>query len=131
MKKWKKHRRCYHFTIAFRKWRPYDAWFLRYGARQTGFFVILGHCLFFHPTNNPKNQNFEKIKKAPGDIFCPFTPLKAPKIKILKKWKKRLEISFYTCVPKIKIRWDRDGRMDRQADGQTDEKVIYRSGCST
>ena len=39
-------------------------------------------------------------------IFCPFTPLTAQKIKILKKWKKHLEISsFYICVPKIMIRW--------------------------
>ena len=39
-------------------------------------------------------------------IFCSFTPLKAWKIKILKKWKKYLEISsFYICVPKIMIRW--------------------------
>ena len=38
-------------------------------------------------------------------IFCPFIPLKAQKIKILKKWKKHLEISsFYICVPKIMIR---------------------------
>ena len=39
-------------------------------------------------------------------IFCPFTPLKAQKIKILKKWKKYLQIlSFYTSVPKIIIIW--------------------------
>ena len=39
-------------------------------------------------------------------IFCPFTPLTAQKIKILKKWKKCLEISsFYISVPKIMIRW--------------------------
>ena len=32
-------------------------------------------------------------------IFCPFTPLTTWKIKILKKWKKHLEISsFYTYV---------------------------------
>ena len=42
----------------------YDAWFLRYGMRQTGLFVILDH-------------------------FCPFT---TQKIKILIKWKKNLEI---------------------------------------
>ena len=37
-------------------------------------------------------------------IFCPFTPLKTWKIKILKKWKKTLEIlPFYTSVPKIMI----------------------------
>ena len=39
-------------------------------------------------------------------IFWPFTPLMIPKIKILKKWKKCLEIlSFYTCVPQMKIIW--------------------------
>ena len=31
-------------------------------------FIILGHFLYFDPPNNPKNQNFEKIKKGPGDI---------------------------------------------------------------
>ena len=36
-------------------------------------------------------------------IFCPFTSLTTQKIKILKKWKKRMEISFYTSVPKIMI----------------------------
>ena len=36
-------------------------------------------------------------------IFCPFTPLKTQKIKILKKWKKCLKISFYTSVSKIMI----------------------------
>ena len=39
-------------------------------------------------------------------IFCPFIPLTAPKIKILKKWKKSLEISsFYISVSKIMTRW--------------------------
>ena len=33
------------------------------------FFVILGYFLPFYPTNNPENQNFEKKKKAPGDII--------------------------------------------------------------
>ena len=36
---------------------------------QTELFVILGHFLPFDPTNNPKNQNFEKTKKKPGDII--------------------------------------------------------------
>ena len=74
----------------------------------------------FYPHNSPKNQNFQKMKQATGDItilhrhtknydqmvygswdmvcdrcncyfsfwaiFCPFTPLTAQKIKILKKW---------------------------------------------
>ena len=35
-------------------------WLLRYGAQWKEFFVILDHVLFFHPSNNLKNQNFEK-----------------------------------------------------------------------
>ena len=97
------------------------------------FFVILDCFLPYYPLSNLKNQNFEKMKKSPGDIiilhmcpkygnhmmygswdieldgqnflsfwtiFCPFTLLTTWKIKILKKWKNRLEIlSFYTSVP--------------------------------
>ena len=113
----------------------------------------------------PKNKNFKKMKKLPGDIiilhkctknhdhmlycswdmvhdksncyfsfwaiFCPFTPLTAQKIKILKKWNKKMKVwSFYTCVQKIMIRWcmvpeiwcTTDEQMDRWADGQTDGK---------
>ena len=33
------------------------------------FFFILGHFFPFYPTNNPKNQNHEKMKKTPGDII--------------------------------------------------------------
>ena len=32
-------------------------------------FVILGRFLPFYPTNNPKNQDLEKMKKTPGDII--------------------------------------------------------------
>ena len=49
------------------KWRSYDAWFLRYKAQQTEFFVILGHYLPFDPPNNLKKQSFEKMKKTPED----------------------------------------------------------------
>ena len=39
-------------------------------------------------------------------IFCTFTPLTTKKFKILKNWKKHLEISsFYISIPKIMIRW--------------------------
>ena len=129
--------RYYHFIQVYHKWKSHDVWFLRYEAWQTEFFVILDHFLPFYPPNNPKNQNFEKMKTMPGviiilhmpnindhhmmcgswdiehdrqnflsfwTIFCPFTPLTTQKIKILKKWKKHLEISsFYTSVPKIMI----------------------------
>ena len=41
----------------------YGSWFLEYGARQTEFFVILGHFLSLYPSNDQQNQNFEKMKK--------------------------------------------------------------------
>ena len=43
---------------------------MRYRVRQTEFLVILSHFLpFYSPLNNPENQNFEKIKKAPGYVI--------------------------------------------------------------
>ena len=109
--------RYYPFKHVHHKSRSYDVQFLRYKVQRTMFFLIYGHFLPFDPPNNPKIQNFEKIKKTPGDIiilnenhmmygswniksvtdiifyhfelfFCPFTPLTAQKIKILKKMKK-------------------------------------------
>ena len=38
-----------HFTLVHHKWQSYDVWFLGYGARQTKYFVILGHFLPFNP----------------------------------------------------------------------------------
>ena len=44
-------------------------------AWRTDFFFILDHFLPIYPPKNPKNQNFEKKKKTPGDItilhMCP------------------------------------------------------------
>ena len=72
----KKTWRCYPITHVYHKWRWYIVWFLRYKGMRfwwREFFVILGHFLPFDPPNNPKNQNFEKMKKKqkqtkPGDI---------------------------------------------------------------
>ena len=48
----------------------------------------MGHFLPFYPTNKPKSQNFEKIKKKK------------------KRKKKKLEIlSFYICLPRMTIIW--------------------------
>ena len=44
----------------------YGSWNER---RDTYFFVILGQFLSFHPSDNPGNQNFEKLKKIPGDVI--------------------------------------------------------------
>ena len=68
LKIWKKIPGYYHFIQVYHKWQPYDVWFLRSEAWQTEFFVILDHFSPFYPPNNPKNQNFEKMKKTPGDI---------------------------------------------------------------
>ena len=51
--------------------------------------------MLFTPCYHSPRNNFLSF----WVIFCPFTPLTTWKIKILKKWKKHLEISsFYTCV---------------------------------
>ena len=66
-------------------------------------------------------------------LFCAlFTLVTAQKIKISKKKKKKKNeknpagLSFYTCVPKIMIRWcmvpEMWGTMDRQIDGQMEGK---------
>ena len=59
--------RYYHFKHEYHKWKSYDVWFLRYGAQQTQFFLILDHFLFFYTPS----------------------PLTTQRIKILKKWKKK------------------------------------------
>ena len=68
-----------------------------------------------------------------GLFICALTSLTARKIKNFKNWQKLLDIwSFYTCVPKIMIRWCKvpeiwcatDGRNHRRTDPQM-EKVIY------
>ena len=61
--------RYYHFTHLHHKWQSYDVWFLRYGVRQTEFFVIMDRFLPFYPPMDPENQNFEKIKITPEDII--------------------------------------------------------------
>ena len=53
------------FTINY----SHMIWFFRYRVQQTIFFVILDRLLSFYPSNNSKNQNFEKLTKAPGDII--------------------------------------------------------------
>ena len=111
LKKWKK-KSYQHFTRVYQKPQSYETQFLRH--------------------KEWKNENFKKIKKAPGDttilhnctknndhrlycswdmardrcncyflfwaIFCPFTPLKAQKMKFLKKWKNTQRYHHFTQV---------------------------------
>ena len=69
LKKWKNHLEILSFYTCYHKLQSYDVWFLRYRSWRTEFFIILDHFLQFYPPNNPKNQNFENIKKTPGDII--------------------------------------------------------------
>ena len=67
--------RYHYFTHVNQKSQSYDVWFLRYWVGQTKF---LSFWVIFFPFTSP--------------------PLMIPNIKILKKWKKCLDIlSFYTC----------------------------------
>ena len=62
----KKKKNCWgynHFTHVHRKLQSYEVRFLRCRVRETNFFAIMGNFLSFYPTNNPKNQNFQKLKK--------------------------------------------------------------------
>ena len=95
---------------------------------RQNFFLLRTFFFVYLPPNNPENQNFEKWKKRVEIsftqvyhkwqsydawflrylsfwvIFCSFTPLTTQKVKILKKWKKQLDISsFYTGIPNIMI----------------------------
>ena len=101
----KKMWRYHHFTQVYQKSWLYAVLFLRYGIwRMQLLFFILGY-------------------------FLPFYPLTDQKMKIPKKWNKHPEMSwFYTCLPKIVIRWctvleiqcATEGWMDGQADGKSD-----------
>ena len=60
----KSHR--YSLMHVYHKLKSHDVWFLKYGAEQTQFFLILDHFLAFY---HPENKNFEKMKKTPGDTI--------------------------------------------------------------
>ena len=61
--------RYHHFTYVYQKSQSYDVWFLRYGVRQTEYFVIMDRFLPFYSPMDPENQNFEKMKKTLEDII--------------------------------------------------------------
>ena len=86
----------------------YDVWFLIYGMQWTECFAILDHFLPFQLPKNPKNQNLEKNKKAPGDM-------------ILHKCTKNYDQMMYRSCDMVRNRW---------ADRRT-EKVTYRGGYPT
>ena len=51
------HKSQIFFFDMYHKWKSYDVWFLRCGAWQSEFFVILGHFLpYYSFPNNLENQ---------------------------------------------------------------------------
>ena len=59
----KKPLRYYHFTLAYRKWWSYDVWFLRHGAWETEFFVILDYFVpWTSPSPSPTLLTPQKVK---------------------------------------------------------------------
>ena len=103
----------------------YSSWDME--CDRHNFLSFWATFLHFWPTNNPENQNFEKMKHASGDIiilhlctknqnhmyfFCHFGLFFALlshywhwKLKCGKNVKKLEILPIYTCVPKMKIIW--------------------------
>ena len=151
LKKIKKAWKYHPFTNVHHKWRSYDVRFLSYGPQQIEFFVILGYFLPFYPTNNQKNENFEKkMNKILEDIIICYTmiicysvpekwcvtnvififhsglffallPSNSPKIKNYKKWKEFLEISSLNT--RAPKLWSHDVWFLRYGAWKTDQRM--------
>ena len=59
----------HHFTYVYLKTQSYDVWFLRYGVRQTKFFVIMDHFLPFYPYRPRKSKFWKTEENTPRDII--------------------------------------------------------------
>ena len=137
--------------------------------------IVISHFKLFFPLlplQHPKNQNFEKMKKTPGDIillhtctknydqmvydswdmvhdghncyfwfwaiFCPFNPLTAQNLKILKKWKCLDKLSFYIlhkCTKNFDqvmySSWEYDAQWtDKRTDSRTDGQKKWHTEVS-
>ena len=141
----KKPWRYHHFTQVYQNSWSYAILFLRYGVWQMYCYFSFWAIFFLFTNekkwNSPKHENFKKMKKKGLEIsfyanhdhilycswdmaretcncyfsfwaiFCPFTSL--PTLP-------DLEISFYTCVPKIMISWCTVPEIWWATDGWTD-----------
>ena len=68
---------------------------MRYWTWQTDFFAILDHFSLFYLSNNLKYQNFEKIKKTPGDIIVLHKCTKSHHHMLYRSWE--MERDECTC----------------------------------
>ena len=60
--------KIHHFVVNHKSWPvKLNPGLVPGSVKETECFVILGHFLPFYPTNNLKNQKFEKIKNNPRD----------------------------------------------------------------
>ena len=93
--------RYYDFTHVHHKSQSYDVWFLRYWARQMELFVILDHFFLIYPLKTQKIKISKKWKKCPKNynhmLYCSWD--------MARDRCNCYFSSFYTCVPKITIRW--------------------------
>ena len=115
--------RYYPFTHEYHKWRSYDIWFLRHKTKQTkflSFWAISCPLILLTTWKSNEKRHLEVLSFytfAPHMttiIWCMVSEIWSAnrifshsffKLKCLQKWKKCWQISFYTCVPKIMIRW--------------------------
>ena len=89
-KKQRNYRRYHHF-----KPQPYEVGLLRYGVRQTEFFVILGHFFRFYLPLASRDMECHRQFFVILGHFLLFYHTNNP-----KNWKLEKKIlSFYTCVP--------------------------------
>ena len=66
----KNEKNCWRYeqlTHVHQKSRSYVVWFLRYGAWQTEFFIILDRFLPFYPLTTQTIKILKKTKNRPGD----------------------------------------------------------------
>ena len=98
----------HHFTQEYQKSWSYDILFLRYSTwGMKLLYFILG---YFYTFNSPSSHLTAQKRK--------------------KEKKKDLKIySFYTCVPKIMIRWCMVPEISCATDGRTDRRKKWHIGA--
>ena len=91
-------------------WKTWKIRILKNEKKIAGDVIILHVCTksYNHMKYSSWDKELDRIFLSFWAIFCPFIPhpLTTQKIKILKKWKKNLQISsFQTCATKNTIIW--------------------------
>ena len=111
----KKAWRYHQLTLVYHKYQSYDVWFLRYKVQWTEFFVDYFFSLLtsfdifcpFTPLTTPKNQNFEKLKKAPHHFKQEYQKLWSYAIPFLRYGSWWIYFSFFilSCFLPFSSTW--------------------------